>query len=121
MHTNLSDYLFQFELFHSTFTVLKYLEKREFEENKLRELQDQFSELRKIEQSLVRVHEIFLNLSTSVMKQVSHNFVTLLKWNFVLNFFLFGILHVNKCVRRKHQSDELKTLFGIQKPTWKPQ
>lgn len=47
------------------------MEKRDFEENKLRELQDQFQELRKIEQSLIQVREIFLKLSTYAMQQVS--------------------------------------------------
>lgn len=90
--------------------VSKYLEKREFEENKLRELKDRFIELRKVEQSLIKVHELFLELTTSVMKQVSHKFVTFLKRNFVLKFLF----------RRMFQSDELKTLSAIQDQVWKP-
>lgn len=74
-------------------SFLKYLEQREFEENKLRELQDQFLELRSIEQSLIQVHEIFLQLFTSVMEQVS--FAShFLNVKFVLIVLVSNVLHV---------------------------
>lgn len=74
-------------------SFLKYLEQREFEENKLRELQDQFLELRSIEQSLIQVHEIFLQLFTSVMEQVSFasHFSNV---KFVLIVLVSNVLHV---------------------------
>lgn len=68
--------------FLSNFIFFKYLEQHELEKNKLRELQDQFLELRKIELAIIQVHELFLWLNNSIMKQVS--------WK--LRYFSWGLL-----------------------------
>lgn len=64
---------------------------REFEENRLRQLKDQISELRKVEQSLIQVREIFVKLSTSVMKQVSHTFLSVLSKTEFFSFSFFKL------------------------------